>query len=151
MEEVEETQKSTEAEEPGKQEESKSEGTGVDRSVKGPTNVNKFDEEKPELQSRMEEDRENNPTDAEDSAEEVKPESQDSMEEDTEKNPTDAEKSDEEERPESQNGLDKDTEEGPTASGHSGEGEKSDSSKSDCASSGDSDNVPLSVWKRKAR
>ncbi|RZC50995.1 hypothetical protein C5167_019417 [Papaver somniferum] len=152
MEEVEETQKSTEAaKEPGKQEESISEGTGVEGSVKGPTDVNKFDEEKPELQSRMEEDRENNPTDAEDSAEEVKPESQDSMEEDTEKNPTDAEKSDEEERPESQNGLDKDTEEGPTASGQSGEGEKSDSSKSDSASSGDSDNVPLSVWKRKAR
>ncbi|KAI3928596.1 hypothetical protein MKW98_024197, partial [Papaver atlanticum] len=135
MEEVEETQKSTEAEEPSK----------------GPTDVNKVDVEKPELQSRMEEDRENNPTDAEDSAEEVKPESQDSMEEDTEKNPTDAEKSDEEERPESQNGLGKDTEEGPTASGQSGEGEESDSSKSDCASSGDSDNVPLSVWKRKAR
>ncbi|KAI3870579.1 hypothetical protein MKX03_022772 [Papaver bracteatum] len=135
MEEVEETQKSTEAEEPGK----------------GPTDVNKVDEEKPELQSRVEEDRENNPTNAEDSAKEVKPESQDSMEEDTEKNSTDAEKSDEEERPESQNGLDKDTEEGPTASEQSGEGEESDSSKSDCASSGDSDNVPLSVWKRKAR
>ncbi|KAI3974585.1 hypothetical protein MKX01_004500 [Papaver californicum] len=150
-EEVKETQKSTEAEEPDKQEESNSEGTAVKGSVKGPTDVNRFDEEKPELQSRMEEDRENNPTDAEDSAEEVKPESQDSMEEDTEKNPADAEKSDEEERPESLNGLDKDTEKGPTASGQSGEGEKSDSSKSDCASSGDSDNVPLSVWKRKAR